>query len=437
MSAEASTINEQLNLGIAAARAGRSNEAQSHLTAVLRIDPQNIPAMFWLAFVVPAPQDSLRLLEHVLALDPTNERAKAGLRWAKSRLDTAATPPVSQPVTTPTKVTPTPLTVAPTIAQTVPSPVSPRPAPTVPVTRPRQPVSKPRRSTWPRLAVALSVGVLALLALTLGVLLIVPPDTLAAWWPRPTDHAPVVTEPAITFVKPETTDNLTTNRLVSAADTLPIVAPDAPAVVAEDVQGAEDVAVEPATEAELTIEEASKPVVSNMTLAEEVYAAVDPAMLIGPDIPATAPEPVENLLLAHQPATPDEKWIEVNVTTQQITAWEGTTPVFSFIGSTGLPNTPTVLGKFNVYWKLESTLMAGPGYYLPEVPYTMYFYAGYALHGAYWHNNFGQPMSHGCVNLETGDAKKLFEWATPIIPPGQTQVVATADNPGTLVVVHE
>ena len=64
-------------------------------------------------------------------------------------------------------------------------------------------------------------------------------------------------------------------------------------------------------------------------------------------------------------------------------------------------------------------------------------YGGYALHGAYWHNNFGQPMSHGCVNFRPAEAKKLFEWADPIIPEGRTQVTATADNPGTLVVVHK
>jgi hypothetical protein len=86
---------------------------------------------------------------------------------------------------------------------------------------------------------------------------------------------------------------------------------------------------------------------------------------------------------------------------------------------------------------LEKTLMTGDGYYLPDVPYTMYFYGGYALHGTYWHDNFGQPMSHGCVNLETGNAEKLFEWAEPALPPGQTQVTASVANPGTLVVVHQ
>jgi lipoprotein-anchoring transpeptidase ErfK/SrfK len=81
--------------------------------------------------------------------------------------------------------------------------------------------------------------------------------------------------------------------------------------------------------------------------------------------------------------------------------------------------------------------MVGPNYYLPDVPYTMYFHGSYALHGTYWHNSFGQPMSHGCVNLPTDDAEKLFQWADPVIPPGQNQVVATAGNSGTLVVVHK
>jgi hypothetical protein len=162
---------------------------------------------------------------------------------------------------------------------------------------------------------------------------------------------------------------------------------------------------------------------------------VEPVPIVEP-VPV-APPPASNLLLAHQPAYPGEKWIEVNVTTQQVTAWEGDVPVMNFVVSTGLPNTPTVLGEYNIYWKLKSTLMSGADYYLPDVPYTMYFYAGYALHGTYWHENFGQPMSHGCVNLETGNAQQLFEWAGPVIPPGQSQVTATADNPGTLVVVHQ
>lgn len=133
----------------------------------------------------------------------------------------------------------------------------------------------------------------------------------------------------------------------------------------------------------------------------------------------------------------DEKWIDVDLTQQQVTAYEGSTPVFQTTVSTGLPNTPTVIGQFRIYWKLSSTLMVGPGYYLPDVPYTMYFYRGYSLHGTYWHSSFGQPMSHGCVNLQTEDAEWLFNWADPPLPAGARQVRSSASSPGTLVVVHD
>jgi lipoprotein-anchoring transpeptidase ErfK/SrfK len=199
-------------------------------------------------------------------------------------------------------------------------------------------------------------------------------------------------------------------------------------------------AVEPSSAALSAEVESPTEVATPLPLAETNLASIEPPTLIGPELSQAEPEATEAVNhppLAHQPAYPGEKWIEVNVTAQQVTAWEGEAPVFSFAASTGLAYTPTVLGEFHVYWKLESTLMTGPGYYLPGVPYTMYFYGSYAIHGTYWHNNFGTPMSHGCVNLKTDDAQKLFEWANPTLPLGQTQVVATGDNPGTLVVVHE
>lgn len=117
------------------------------------------------------------------------------------------------------------------------------------------------------------------------------------------------------------------------------------------------------------------------------------------------------------PPTAD-KWIDVNVTTQTITAYEGSTPVKSVVVSTGVARTPTVLGTFKIYRKIPSQTMSGGSqatgdyYYLPNVTDVMYFYQGYALHGTYWHNNFGRPMSHGCVNLTLADAKWFYEWAT-------------------------
>ncbi|MEE8392245.1 MAG: LysM peptidoglycan-binding domain-containing protein [Anaerolineae bacterium] len=112
------------------------------------------------------------------------------------------------------------------------------------------------------------------------------------------------------------------------------------------------------------------------------------------------------------PAPTGGRWIDVNLSTQRVTAYEGNTPVHSSLASTGLPATPTVTGQYRIYVKYVSTLMTGPGYYLPNVPYTMYFYQGYGLHGTYWHSNFGHPMSHGCVNLPTPEAQWFFNWAS-------------------------
>lgn len=106
------------------------------------------------------------------------------------------------------------------------------------------------------------------------------------------------------------------------------------------------------------------------------------------------------------------RWIDVNLTHQRLIAYEGDTPVRTVIVSTGLPRTPTVTGRFRIYVKYKTDHMSGPDYNLPNVPYVMYFYAGYGLHGTYWHQNFGQPMSHGCVNLPTPDAEWLFNWAS-------------------------
>jgi len=106
------------------------------------------------------------------------------------------------------------------------------------------------------------------------------------------------------------------------------------------------------------------------------------------------------------------RWIDVNLSTQTLTAYEGSVPAFSAVVSTGLPSTPTVVGQFRIWIKLRYDDMSGPGYSLRDVPYVMYFYRGYGLHGTYWHNNFGTPMSHGCVNLRNSDAGWLFNWAS-------------------------
>jgi lipoprotein-anchoring transpeptidase ErfK/SrfK len=93
-------------------------------------------------------------------------------------------------------------------------------------------------------------------------------------------------------------------------------------------------------------------------------------------------------------------------------AYEGDGIVRTFIVSTGVSSTPTVTGKYKIYARYLSANMHGPGYFLPDVPYTMYFYKSYGIHGTYWHNNFGTPMSHGCVNMSIPDAEWIYYWST-------------------------
>jgi lipoprotein-anchoring transpeptidase ErfK/SrfK len=121
-----------------------------------------------------------------------------------------------------------------------------------------------------------------------------------------------------------------------------------------------------------------------------------------------------------RPPAAGSKWIEVDLSSQRIAARQGDTVIQRMTVSTGISRYPTPTGQFRIYAKYRSTNMSGPGYNLKNVPHTMYFYKGYALHGTYWHTNFGRPMSHGCINLTRWDAAWLYDWAPN----------------GTLVVIH-
>jgi lipoprotein-anchoring transpeptidase ErfK/SrfK len=116
------------------------------------------------------------------------------------------------------------------------------------------------------------------------------------------------------------------------------------------------------------------------------------------------------------------KRVEVDLTTQTTYAYEGDQRVFEFTISSGTYNrTPN--GDFTIWAKVPRQKMSGGSkengtyYYLPNVTSVAFFYndkypkkMGYSFHTAYWHNNFGRPMSHGCINMKRDDAKKLFDW---------------------------
>lgn len=114
--------------------------------------------------------------------------------------------------------------------------------------------------------------------------------------------------------------------------------------------------------------------------------------------------------LRPQGRTDVERYVRVDLSEQRMYAYEYGYEVNTFLISSGLPATPTPPGEYHIQRKLYSHLYAGPGYYLPNTLYNLQFRTSYYLHGAYWHNNFGHPMSHGCVNISYPDAAWLFGW---------------------------
>ena len=123
---------------------------------------------------------------------------------------------------------------------------------------------------------------------------------------------------------------------------------------------------------------------------------------------------------APSPTIATGKQIFVDLSDQMTYAYENGQLLRSTRVSTGVAGLPTVQGDYTVYLKYTSQTMSGPGYVLPGVPYVMYFYKDYSLHGTYWHNNFGTPMSHGCVNMPTPESEWFFNWA-PIGTPVHVQ----------------
>src|SRR6185503_16864084 len=130
-------------------------------------------------------------------------------------------------------------------------------------------------------------------------------------------------------------------------------------------------------------------------------------------------------LSALSPDVPDEdKSIVVDLSTQLVTAFEGEKLVFSQRCSSGAKGTETPKGEFRTYHKGPSVHMTNQGdaleniYNLPGVPWCAFFTgAGNAFHGTYWHNDYGRPRSHGCVNLPSEAAKFIYRWTKPNVPP--------------------
>lgn len=294
------------------------------------------------------PAESINYLRQALAVNPSSEAARKGMHWAVQRLRTQ---PAAAPLTAPIV---SPAAVA---AVTQPIPVAVKPSTPPPAGR--------NGRSW------LIPGTVGLLIFCLG---------FVAWLIVPTLQSakyanPYAARPVGALFKPSLTPTVTptptpTNTPTPTPTFTPTATPtDTPTATPTDTPVPTDTPPPPT----------QTPVVYN-------------------DIPSEIGA--------------DEFWVDVNLTQQMVYAYVGDTVVNSFLVSTGTYLHPTVTGQFRIWIKLRYTNMSGPGYYLPNVPYTMYFYEGYGLHGTYWHSNFGTPMSHGCVNMRTEDAGWVYERAS-------------------------
>lgn len=104
------------------------------------------------------------------------------------------------------------------------------------------------------------------------------------------------------------------------------------------------------------------------------------------------------------------RYIDINLSEQTLRAFDGTQLVNQFLISSGTYTHPTPVGQFSVYGKSRVTRMKGDGYDLPGVEWVSWWSGDYSIHGTYWHNNFGNRMSHGCINASNTDAEWIYNW---------------------------
>lgn len=190
---------------------------------------------------------------------------------------------------------------------------------------------------------------------------------------------------------------------------------------------------EHADAARLTHFDASRPSVVD---GAPVFATPDGMFLRADDVSVVRVPPLPSDLAR------GERWIDVSLADQTLVAMEGDRPVFATVVSTGLPTAGrrTRPGTYHVQSKHVSATMdddsAGAAYSIEDVPWTMFYDHSFALHGAFWHERFGHPQSHGCVNLSAHDSKWLFHWAGPALPAGWYGMLATDADPGTRIVIR-
>ncbi len=180
----------------------------------------------------------------------------------------------------------------------------------------------------------------------------------------------------------------------------------------------------------------------NLKVENGTNGVFDGQKVVTPVVDLSQKEP--NFRVLGEATATGQKHIYVDLSKQILTAYQGNTLFMQTFISSGKWH-PTPTGDFTIWEKIRATRMSGGEgadfYDLPNVPYVMFFSgpgapagAGFSLHGAYWHDNFGHAMSHGCVNMRIIDAQRLYDWADP--PTNGNTTLSSSDNPGTIITIY-
>ncbi len=357
---------EQARLAL---QAGERLSARRWAQRAISLDPEQEEAWLMLA-AVAHPKASLAYLQRALEINPESTRARRGIQWAQDRLSALQAQPAALVQVTPQLPAESPVDAADT------APVSLSKRSLVAQTIPSTALVKPRQVVW-----LYAIVVLALVALLVG------------WFTWPTLSQALNFKPLQVaeggLPAKETRTPSPTPEPTSTSTPLPTETPLPTATPLPTFTPTPLPTNTPTTEPTAT----EKPHKAKKKQKQ-------PKIAKGPAAPKFNGRPSD--------VGPDEPWVDIDLSSQSAYAYQGDTLVRSFLVSTGTWLHPTVTGRFHVYVMYRAADMSGPGYYLPSVPYVMYFYQDYGLHGTYWHSNFGTPMSHGCVNFSIPDAGWLF-----------------------------
>lgn len=377
MNANLSQAKQAVQYAYEALRVGDNKVARRWAGQAAKLAPHLEDPWLILASV-SAPEASLRYLEEALRINPDSPRARKGMAWAQKRLGQEA----------------------PSRAKPVKQERAARPGRKVRAAKPRRKYVLPALLIGAGCLVILLGGWTAITNPAVASMLsgnaptqVVQPEVWAQVpIPKPTRMA----DPAPEVVMAEATASLPPPPTVTSAPTqAPTEVPtESPTQVPTDLPTGTP--VETATQ---TPDPASTP--------EEEPT---PGQLVMEILENTAVPTNKPASSSSSSSNSGVRWIEVNLSEQMVYAWQGDTLMNSFLVSTGTWATPTVTGTFKIWNKTRIQAMSGPGYYLPNVPWVMYFYRDYGFHGTYWHNNFGTPMSHGCVNLTIPAAEWLYNF---------------------------